>query len=112
LYLLCQPPKTIAHPITKPFDFLWVDGASEALREIEKFLLFLLFSFDPVFDRFHQHPVGTEGPGLRHSANFHHWCGYDNPLRKPAAPQAILPAASRLTFTLGLRWNNAGWLGI
>jgi hypothetical protein len=30
-----------AHLITQPFDFFWVGGTPEALREIEKLLLFL-----------------------------------------------------------------------
>jgi hypothetical protein len=44
-----------AHLFTQPLDFFWIGGASEALRKVEKLLLFLFFGFDPVLDEFHQH---------------------------------------------------------
>jgi hypothetical protein len=46
--------------IAKALGFLWVGGVAETLCEFEKLLLLAPLSLDPVFDEFHQHPVGTE----------------------------------------------------
>jgi hypothetical protein len=58
-----------AHPITQAFDFRWIGGASKTLGEVEKFLLFALFSFHAVLDEFQQHPVGAKPARFSQGAN-------------------------------------------
>jgi hypothetical protein len=58
-----------AHLVAQAFDFRWIGGASKALGEVEKFLLFALLGLHAVLDEFQQHPVGAKPARFSQVAN-------------------------------------------